>query len=592
MSDENSSKLSNKKYIKKIYDLTNIKFTKYITILSLTLISSFLDLAGLGLIGFYTTLIISDKLIFNNNIIFLINFLKFNLNKENILIVIGVIIFLVFLFKSIIIIFINYKITTFSYQREIYLREKLLKGYQNMEYEDYIKNDSSLYLTSIGAYLNVYGAVLKSILKILSDAIIGIIIIVYLAFHNFLILSILAILFSLLILIYRITFLEKIKLYGKNANEGDREMMQGVREFFSTFKENKLFGYQNYFYNLIINGAKKIANNNTKFLVISTSPRYILELIIVFFLISTVVIMIMLKYDLENIVPIITIFSLAALRLLPIVNQFILSLSQLSYGKNAISILHKDFSNYNFNEFKGEKDNNQKEKINFENLILENIYYKYEENNNYILKNINLSINKNETIGIIGSSGSGKTTLIDIILGLLKPTKGKILINNKSVNELFYKELFAYLPQNSNLLNTSIKKNIAIGINDKNIDDKKISTSMNQSNIFNYVKGLPDNEETIIGENGVKLSGGQKQRISLARSFYFDRDILVLDESTSALDNETEKEIINELNKFRKQKTIIIISHKFSILKNCDKIFKIENNQISNELKYKDLINL
>ncbi len=592
MSDENFSKLSNKKYIKKIYDLTNIKFTKYITILSLTLISSFLDLAGLGLIGFYTTLIISDKLIFNNNIIYLINFLKLNLTKENILIVIGVIIFLVFLFKSIIIIFINYKITNFSYQREIYLREKLLKGYQNMEYEDYIKNDSSLYLTSIGAYLNVYGAVLKSILKILSDAIIGIIIIIYLALHNFLILSILAILFYLLILIYRVTFLEKIKLYGRNANEGDREMMQGVREFFSTFKENKLFGYQNYFYNLIINGAKKIANNNTKFLVISTSPRYILELIIVFFLISTVVIMIMLEYDLENIVPIITIFSLAALRLLPIVNQFILSLSQLSYGKNAISILHKDFSNYNFNEFKSEEDNNQKEKINFENLKLKNIYYKYEENNNYILKNINLSINKNETIGIIGSSGSGKTTLIDIILGLLKPTKGKILINNKSVNELFYKELFAYLPQNSNLLNTSIKKNIAIGINDNNIEDNKISTSMKQSNIFNYVKGLPDNEDTIIGENGVKLSGGQKQRISLARSFYFDRDILVLDESTSALDNETEKEIINELNKFRKQKTIIIISHKFSILKNCDKIFKIENNQISNELKYKDLINL
>jgi ATP-binding cassette subfamily B protein len=203
-----------------------------------------------------------------------------------------------------------------------------------------------------------------------------------------------------------------------------------------------------------------------------------------------------------------------------------------------------------------------------------------------IFDNISLSITVNTTVGIIGESGSGKTTLIDIIVGLLKPSTGKILVDGKEINfdEYNWKNNIAYVPQNIYLLDDSIKKNIAFGYQDFLINEKKLLFSSKISETDKFVKLLPKKYNTIVGEAGVNLSGGQKQRIGIARAFYNNSNFIVLDEATSSLDSKTEEKIISNIFKIKKNKTILISAHKLELLKKCDYILEIKNGEVKKHI--------
>ena len=205
--------------------------------------------------------------------------------------------------------------------------------------------------------------------------------------------------------------------------------------------------------------------------------------------------------------------------------------------------------------------------------------YKYPTRDTEIFKNFSLEINKGEFLGITGSSGSGKTTLIDIMVGLIKPTEGDILIDGKKMQDQVsdWQSTIAYIPQNVLLINDTIKKNIALGIPEEEIDQNKINISIKNSSLNEFIDMLSNKENTLIGDNGVQISGGQKQRIALARAFYFDKEVIILDESTNALDKNTENQILKELKNLEKIKTLIFISHDENFLKMCKKIIKLQN---------------
>ena len=227
--------------------------------------------------------------------------------------------------------------------------------------------------------------------------------------------------------------------------------------------------------------------------------------------------------------------------------------------------------------------------INFKTEIeLKNVSFTYENNKKKILDGINLKIKKNSKIAIVGKSGSGKTTIVDIIIGLLKPSEGYLLIDGIKLSQLpNWNRKIGYIPQNFYLFDESIKRNVAFGINEKNINIDKVNKAIEFAQLRDFVKNLDNGIETVVGNQGIMLSGGQKQRIIIARAAYNDPDILILDEATSAIDEEVEKEFINNLLKIGKNKTIIIISHRSTTIKNCDKIFKIEDgklNEINKEI--------
>ena len=212
--------------------------------------------------------------------------------------------------------------------------------------------------------------------------------------------------------------------------------------------------------------------------------------------------------------------------------------------------------------------------INLNTIELKNIYYSHEKRD-LTLNNISIKINKGDVLGITGKTGSGKTTLVDIILGLLKPQKGEVLINGKIIDQNS-KINVGYVTQDTYLTDDSILENIAFSNYTDDIDKTKVEKAINRANLKNFIESLPGKTDTLVGEGGARVSGGQKQRIGLARALYEDPDLLVLDEATSSLDYETEEEIINNIFKFNENKIILMITHRLSTLKFCNKVINLE----------------
>jgi ATP-binding cassette subfamily C protein len=276
----------------------------------------------------------------------------------------------------------------------------------------------------------------------------------------------------------------------------------------------------------------------------------------------------------DNLIPIIGVFAMAAVRLMPSMTSIINDFTTINFSKFAIDTCVKDIN------IKIKKKNQNKVKNNFffKKILFNNVSFKYPDSKFEILKKINFKINKNDCVAIIGPSGSGKTTLIDLLLGLLEPTAGKIYINNiKSNNKNTLSSLSAYMPQDCLIIEDNIKKNVSLEIDDQKIDLDLVNQSLESANLKKFINSLPNGLDSRIGENSLRLSGGQKQRLAVARNFYLKKEIIVMDEATSSLDEENEKRVIESLNNLKGKKTVILITHNHKLLKKFNKIFLLNN---------------
>jgi ATP-binding cassette, subfamily B, bacterial PglK len=372
----------------------------------------------------------------------------------------------------------------------------------------------------------------------------------------------------------------KVKKYGDqrliNESSSIKHLQQGV----DGIKEIKLVGNEDIFLDYFKVRANKIASVASKMLILQQIPRFYLEFIAIISLTALIYFLLIFNYTFSSLIVIVGLFAAAAFKILPSVNRILNSYVNMRYGLASVGVISKDI-NMPSPKIEAKLVKGKKLKLNSK-IELKNISYNYPSTNKKILENLNLEIKANSTIGIIGESGAGKSTLIDLIIGILNPSEGKVLIdgNNISEQKRLWQNNIGYIPQFIYLLDDSIKKNIALGAEDSEIDDKKIIRAMELSQTEKFVKNLPKKNETFVGEFGVRLSGGQRQRIGIARALYFDNDLLVLDEATSSLDDATEKDIINTIHSMKGKKTIIISSHKKEILKECDAIFKLKDKKI------------
>ena len=294
--------------------------------------------------------------------------------------------------------------------------------------------------------------------------------------------------------------------------------------------------------------------------------------------------------DAYEIMPFIGLFAVYSIRLIPSINKILYAYQALKYRSAAVNVVFKEF-NYNKENIQKINSHSVNEIVFKNKLSLKNVSFNYEKNKP-ILSNINLDIHKNSFTGIMGESGSGKSTLLGLLSGLITPNNGQVLVDDYvdlSDNYISWANKVSLVSQSVFLIDDTIKNNIALGETEKEIDHDKIKRCLKASQLINFIETLDYGIDTLIGERGTRLSGGQIQRIGIARALYKSSEILILDESTNALDEKTEKEFLNFLNELKKEITIIFVTHKKNTLQNVDAIYEIKNNEII-KIQWKKLI--
>lgn len=572
-----------KKYLQEIFYLLGKDRHKLPGLILLFLGSSFLEMAGLGLIGPYIALIFdpqaSDGLLGQ-----IVETLGLPQEQKPLLIFMGLGLFILFFLKSMSVIWINYKIISFSKEQQIRLRSFLMQAYQSLPYTEYLRRNSSEYIHTIQTLVGQFstGIILPG-LQTLSDGIVALALISMLAWSSSTALAIMIVLFGSLIFFYDRVFRSKIRNYGEKSNVAEMAMIQAVNEGIEGLKEVRILGREKYFFDKVREETKQYTKFSSRVQFISIIPRYLLELMLISIFVFLVIVVLLMGQNMTALLPTIGMFGVAAIRLIPSANVLARSLIQLRFGRDAVSRLYNDSKNLEKIEIKhSKKGTYPNEDQSFNSLTLNKVKFRYPNTKLNALEGISITIQNGEAIGIIGPSGAGKTTLVDVLLGLLEPSEGEIRYNDVLLSESIddWHTQCAYLPQQIFLIDSTLRNNVALGVENAEIDDASLEVALRKSFLHEYVNQLPGGVETVLGERGVKSSGGQRQRIALARAFYHGRNVLVMDEATSAIDYETEREIIEEIKKLYGKKTIIVIAHRLNTVQHCDRIYRLKEGRI------------
>jgi ATP-binding cassette, subfamily B, bacterial PglK len=553
------------------------------------LIISALDVAGIGLITVYLSSLVNKDLFLESNIYEILTSINFLFISDNLLESVGLLLIVIFAIKTIVAIVLNKMVESFSFQEGVRLQLSLMNSYQSMPFAEYSDNNSSKYIHTITSLVGSYTGILLSLLRFTSEAILAVSIVLLLAMANFLVLLFAVLIFALMMAVYDKLFRSELNSFGVLSNKFSNKIIQAVVEGIKGLKEIRILGKEDYFYDRLKSNSIQHADINIRASVITIAPRFVFEFIFVLMIVLPVVIYQERGGDAENLISIMTLFGVAFIRLMPFINRVTQTITKLRRGRHAIKLLYNDLIKIKKNDInmKWYEDVDAE----FNNISFNNIDFKYPNTSNNILNNISLKIKSKDVIGLIGVSGSGKTTLVNLMLGLLSPTKGSMLLNGQNIldNIHAWQRKVAYIPQEVFLLDGSIKQNIALGEKPEEVDNCKLERSIKMAQLERFMNKMPEGVETKIGENGSHLSGGQKQRIALARAFYYDREILIMDESTSALDDETENEILKEIKELTGKKTLVIISHTKKVLQYCNAIYKVKDGELINIGDYQEM---
>jgi ABC-type bacteriocin/lantibiotic exporter with double-glycine peptidase domain len=401
-------------------------------------------------------------------------------------------------------------------------------------------------------------------------------------------------------LIY-LSFRKSLATTGRKSSIYTADRLKVTTEAFGAIKELKLYNNSDIFLGRFEHPSLNTAKYTAKSLLISLIPKYLMETIAFASLIGSVLYMISIGYEQSFILASLTLYAFAGYRLIPGFQMLYQQITLIKFNYPALVFLLDDL------ETESKKQTlTPSEEIKFEDkILLEGISFTFPKTKKKILDRMNIEIQKNSSIGLVGSTGSGKTTFVDLLLGLIKQDEGKIIVDGVELNDsnmASWQKRIGYVPQEIFLYDDSIKKNIAFGIPDESVDSSKLEKAINNSQLDQFIESLPNGANTIVGERGVKLSGGQRQRIGIARALYNDPEILFMDEATSSLDGKTEDVIMESINHLSSQLTLFLVAHRVTTLRECDQIYFLENGKIiesgsytyllENSKSFKDLSNL
>jgi ABC-type multidrug transport system fused ATPase/permease subunit len=489
---------------------------------------------------------------------------------------------LIYFIKALFLVFISWRQSRFSSDLSADLSRQLFYGYLCQPYAFHLQRNSAHLLRNVQGEIDQFTAVSQAALNlsIEASAIIGVASVLFIAEPLGALVAIVFLAFSAVIFYSLIK--NKVLLWGRKRLFHDSQITQHLMQGLGAVKDVKLLGRERYFLNKFDEHNTAKARVLTNQATVLQTPRLYLELLAVIGLAGLIIMMLLQNRPLEHLIPTIGIFVAAAFRMIPSVNRIMSSIQSIRYSGPVLERLYTEFTSIRNLPAQNISDSVDKKNAFTGKVVIKHLEFEYYGTHKKALDGISLSFNIGSTIGFIGSSGSGKSTLIDVFLGLLMPTSGAIYVDNRDIAECMkgWQSQIGYVPQTIFLTDDTIRRNIAFGVDDKEINEDAIMRSVKAAQLDDYISNLPLGLEANVGERGVKLSGGQRQRIGIARALYHDPQILVLDEATSALDTATESEVMKAVNALHGSKTILIVAHRLSTIQNCDKIFKLVDGKI------------
>lgn len=564
--------------LKKINFLITKRQRKGLVILTLLLfVGMVLEVFGLGILIPAISILLDPEMIDKTPLISSIrNYFSEFSNQNFIFLFLGAIV-VVYLVKALFIIFLTHKQNRFLTNITAYISNNLFANYMNQPYSFHLDRNASELLKNIQIEIAGLSVFFLSLITLFIEGGFTISVLTTLIYIEPIGALSIGLFYGLLSIIFFQFTKNKLKIWGKQRQDLDSQTTKIALEGLGGIKDLLILGKTSFFTDMFSSKKYLKARVNSNHSTFSQLPRFFLEFLSIIGLVSFIILMLFQGKDTTSLISILGVFVAATFRMIPSLNRIISGVQSMKYYSNSLDIIHKELKINN----RSNQAISQKTQFNFQNDIkLENISFSFNEDQ-VILKNINLKIKKGETIGIIGESGSGKSTLIDLILGLHKPTSGQIIIDGVSGLQMDqqWRKKIGYVSQSIYLTDDTIKNNIALGVQKKEIDDLRINELLKQVQLKEFINNLKFGINTRVGERGVQLSGGQRQRIGIARALYHDPDIIILDEATSALDNETERDVMEAFNNLLGVKTIIMIAHRISSLEDCDFIYKIEKGE-------------
>jgi ATP-binding cassette, subfamily B, bacterial PglK len=552
---------------------------------------SLLEVAGIGILLPFIKIIGDTGVVLNNHIAGpWLNRLGVTTEKEVIVAAcIGLLIF--FFFKSIytcLSLRISYR---FTYGKILSLARGLLDSYLNSPFLFHLQHNTAQLVRNITTETELIGGILKFCIVLPTELLVvtGLLVLLLVTQPAAALVSIA--LLGLLVWALSSTTRKRLAALGKTRSEQHGRMIQGANQALGAVKEVKLLGRERFFVDTLGQNGRKYVDALWKSSLLTQYPRVIIEAAAALSVVVLVLFVVLSGHDVKTLVGVIALFGLALARLVPSASRIMNSVNSIRFYSHSIDVVVSGLEMaQQYSKGTATIGSNP---VSFTHTIkLENVSYQYPKADTFCIENVTLQILRGQRVAFVGSSGAGKTTLANLVLGLLEPTSGRILVDGTDIqtNLHSWQRHFGYIPQDIYLTDDTIRRNVAFGLADSEIEDTAIWEALEAAQLGDFVRGLEGRLDAAVGERGVRISAGQRQRIGIARALYHNPAVLVLDEATSALDNETERSLSAAINALPRSKTLIIIAHRITTVQRCDRIFLFEQGHIGASGSYTELL--
>lgn len=515
-------------------------------------------------------------------------------NRDSFLIALGACSFVILIINNVLRAQISVILARFSYLKR-YIMSKVLIG--KYLYEPYVffldRNTSELTTYLVSEIARVVSGVLLPCLQVFARTLTALLMLVLLVAIDPVVASIIVgVIGGGYLIIYGLLKKTLVRI-GADLTEHSKKTYKSLAEVFGGIKDIKIRGKEQIFVDKFSSAVKMVSDCSCWQFIIFQLPRYAFEVLVFGGILFIAILIAVIQKNYQSVIPVVGLYAFAAYRLMPTLQQIYQDMANIRSSLAALEVVYQDYTTCPGKHESGQTSQDQKFAFSKE-IVFQDVTFQYPNARELIIENLSLTIKANTTVGLVGGSGAGKTTLVDILLGLLRPLSGELIADGhviKDENLRRWQANIGYVPQHVYLCDDAITRNIAFGVPDDQVDHQAVQSSAQLANIHEFiVKNLPQGYETEIGERGVRLSGGQRQRIGIARALYHNPSVLVFDEATSALDGITEEAILEAIRSLAHQKTIIIIAHRLSTVRECDVIYLLEHGKIVDQGAYQELL--